>query len=237
MKKQLLAIIQLVLIVTIQGCQCKSATQKPTSVSNTNYEVNSQYYDSSLSNSIAKYRDSISKNMNRVIGFSDETFTKKHASGKLDSFFVKTIMDFCLETWKDSAFLPNIFLFNTGGLRNSISSGPITVGNIFELMPFNNSLVVFEMDGKFLPELVESMKKRGGDPFMAFGQIFNKKDKYDFLQLIKFDTNRKYMVVTSDYLLDRGDDIIKPEYLSKIRFESSILIRDALILQIKNSNE
>src|SRR5690606_18412833 len=36
-------------------------------------------------------------------------------------------------------------LTNNGGLRTPIGPGVITVGKIFELMPFNNMLVVFDM--------------------------------------------------------------------------------------------
>jgi|GEM_PF-2537871 len=44
---------------------------------------------------------------------------------------------------------------NAGGLRTSIPAGPITRGMLHEVMPFDNSIVVFEMTGRQIKDVFE----------------------------------------------------------------------------------
>ena len=54
-------------------------------------------------------------------------------------------------------------LVNMGGLRNVLTEGPITCGNIYEILPFENSLCVVTLKGVYLKQLFESIAARGGE--------------------------------------------------------------------------
>lgn len=45
-------------------------------------------------------------------------------------------------------------MFNYGGIRAKISKGPVTIAITFELMPFENELVVAELTGEKVVDLV-----------------------------------------------------------------------------------
>ena len=48
-------------------------------------------------------------------------------------------------------------LINMGGLRNVLTEGPITCENIYEILPFENSLCVLTMKGVYLKELFNNI--------------------------------------------------------------------------------
>jgi len=52
-------------------------------------------------------------------------------------------------TGADFAFL------NLGGIRADIKKGPITYRDVFNVMPFDNQVVLAEVDGKFLKDIIE----------------------------------------------------------------------------------
>ncbi|MCQ5273403.1 5'-nucleotidase C-terminal domain-containing protein, partial [Schaalia odontolytica] len=47
-------------------------------------------------------------------------------------------------------------LVNIGGLRNVLTEGPVTCGNIYEILPFENSLCVVTLKGADLNHLFEN---------------------------------------------------------------------------------
>ena len=56
----------------------------------------------------------------------------------------------------------DIAIVNMGGMRCAWQAGPITRGNVFELMPFDNRLVVLTLKGKDVLDLCQSFATYGG---------------------------------------------------------------------------
>ncbi|MEL7162689.1 MAG: 5'-nucleotidase, partial [Bacteroidota bacterium] len=57
---------------------------------------------------------------------------------------------------------------NQGGVRvNEIGAGPLIVSEIYELMPFDNELVLLELTGKEVTEFVSHIANSGGWPVSA----------------------------------------------------------------------
>lgn len=54
-----------------------------------------------------------------------------------------------------------IGIINAGSLRSSLPSGPVTVGTVYTLFPFDNSLVTLEMSGELIQRLLD---KAAADP-------------------------------------------------------------------------
>ncbi|MBK8725445.1 MAG: 5'-nucleotidase C-terminal domain-containing protein [Holophagaceae bacterium] len=65
-----------------------------------------------------------------------------------------------------AAGAPVAFAFtNRGGLRANLRAGMLKVGDIFELMPFENELVVIELSGAEVIKVVQmGVLRRGGEP-------------------------------------------------------------------------
>jgi 5'-nucleotidase/UDP-sugar diphosphatase len=58
--------------------------------------------------------------------------------------------------WKTKGAGVQIALQNGGGIRASIPKGPITVGKVYEVLPFGNTLVVMDLKGKEILAALEN---------------------------------------------------------------------------------
>ena len=119
---------------------------------------------------------------------------------------------------------------NYGGIRAAIMKGDVTVSNAFELMPFDNTLVVVELNYDKIKALFNYfVAKKRAHPLSKNIQLTIENDSYNVLingKPIKKD--RTYFVATSNYLQKGGDGMIffsEPESL----FDSNFLIRDAIV--------
>ena len=94
--------------------------------------------DSTITAMIAPYKIGIDSVMNKVLCISKIEMTK----GKPESLIGNFVCDLCLQQYSNMA---DICVMNNGGLRSILPKGEITKGMIFELMPFENELVILEL--------------------------------------------------------------------------------------------
>ena len=121
-------------------------------------------------------------------------------------------------------------LFNYGGIRTVIPKGNITVKNVFELMPFENMLVIAELSGKQAQSLFNYLEKRQEAHPISHLKLEIKDEKLNkiLIQNKPFDISKNYYVLTHDYLQHGGDrmDFFKnPISL----FNVEVKVRDAII--------
>jgi 2',3'-cyclic-nucleotide 2'-phosphodiesterase (5'-nucleotidase family) len=102
-------------------------------------------------------------------------------------------------------------LTNSGGLRANIRRGPVTVSDIYEVMPFDNALVVIELKGSDLIHAVkQGLERRAGEPVSNLKAVLSgTPDKpvcaVTFQDGTPIDPAATYRVATSDYLAKSGD--------------------------------
>ena len=95
-------------------------------------------------------------------------------------------------------------LVNMGGLRNILPKGDITVGAVFEILPFENSLCVLTMKGTDMKRLFKAIASLHGEGVSGIRLEINKKG-----ELLNATIGGKpvvddqlYTVATIDYLAD-----------------------------------
>ena len=139
-----------------------ACTTKPPQVNYSDYKVDKQTnIDSSYTRMLMPYKDSLDKSMNAVIGFSVHGLFKKQPESSLGNFMtdaIKTMAEKRFGKKIDAAFV------NFGGIRSYIPKGDITVGKIFELMPFDNLVVLQELKGDKLKAFLTKVCEKGGWP-------------------------------------------------------------------------
>jgi len=127
---------------------------------------------------------------------------------------------------------------NYGGIRiGEIPEGPITRGKIFELMPFDNMLVVLECPGNITAKLLHSFAASGGAPVSGNISMLIDGNKASHIKINgkSFDPNKTYRIAMPDYIARGGD---KSDYLMDLpMLDTGVLIRDAIIESVKNSKE
>ena len=113
---------------------------KPAQLSYDQYRMeNPKQVDTTMLNWLKTYKDSLGKTMNAVIGFSLYGLTKKQPESGLGNYMadaMKAMAEQKFNTTIDAAFV------NYGGIRSYIPKGNVTIGTMYELMPFDNLIVL-----------------------------------------------------------------------------------------------
>ena len=159
---------------------------------------------------IKPYKESVDKEMNTIISYTTSNLVR--TDGELESSLGNLMADLCFEKANPIFKSRNgknidFALFNYGGIRAGITHGNITTQNAFNLMPFENSLVVVELSSQKIEELVQYLiKENKANPISKHVQLVITKSGYTLKinnQLL--DKNKTYFVLTSDYLQNGGD--------------------------------
>lgn len=174
---------------------------------------------------IQPYKDSLSVEMNVVIAEATSDFIVERPGSNLGNWVADAI--FVNQTRTVRLSDPVFVLLNTGGLRASLNKGPITIGDIFKLMPFDNELVWVKLPMSALPEIQAYLIKSGGEP-IANAQLEK--------GVLKLNGGKEgathFWVITSDYLKNGGD---KMTFFSKAEdiMLTGKVIRNCLIDEAK----
>ncbi len=194
--------------------------------------------DSACSEIIASYKSKIAP-LTNIIGHSEIAMAKEKPEGLLNNFVADLIFEKGKIYYKSKNQQDNIdfCLLNMGSLRKSLPKGKITEADIYELMPFNNKLVVITLSGEKTNELLEYIASQGGEVVANFKmKIKNKKPQDVFIEGKAFDINKKYRILTYDYLASGGDNM--KFFLEPIKMELiDIVGRDAILEYIIEETE
>ena len=119
---------------------------------------------------VEKYRVQIDKEYNKQIGtLLTDWGQANNAESNLGDFLTDAVRDICRT---DFAVL------NSGGIRKTLSAGPITKLNIVEILPFSNYLVKFKCTGKQLLKLMQTNAQSAVDHSHGILQVSGIKYKY-----------------------------------------------------------
>jgi len=187
---------------------------------------------------IKPYKAQIDSQMCQIVGYSEATMVKEQPEGLLNDF----VADLCLAKGNEylkklNSLSAPICVLNYGGLRSSLPKGSINLRNVYELMPFENELVVLELSGANVLKLFDYIAKKGGIPISGFTMTIkdNTADTVS-IQGIPFDVNKKYLIITSDYLSQGGDDM--SFFLDHLAYYPlGLKVRDAIIDYLKEQTK
>lgn len=184
-----------------------------------------QFEITELEKEIAPYRDSIEWEMNKVIAFADTNFVPERPNGNLNNWCADALLTHQTKNVRLTA--PVMSLLNVGGLRTTINKGNVTIGDIFKIMPFDNSVVWVRMPIQVIPEIADYLTKSGGEPISgAFLKNGN-------LSVNGVDENTKeIIIITSDYLVNGGDKMYFFQKAIEV-IHTGRLLRDCLIAEAK----
>lgn len=175
--------------------------------------------DSSILSIINPYQLEIEDQMNEVLTYTKNNLTK----GKPQSTIGNFVTDLCLD-YADA----DICIMNNGGLRTNIDIGPISRGKIYELMPFENELVILELNKNDYMGLLQYIVQRGGEPFSGIKIIIDNNGQIISNSWpVNFELGEKVKVLTSDYLANGGDKM--SFFKNKKQYKIGIKLRDAII--------
>ena len=194
-------------------------------------------FKSPLNDIIAEKMETIQKQMSRVVGNIPLAWTPdKYRSTELSRWMAQA-----LATEYQNIYKPELAIINNGGLRKSLPAGPITLRDLNELIPFNNTVTVFSLKGSDLIILDEiNMLHAISKPhdiceIAGWEKIAHpQKEAGEFEYLVngeKLDLDRVYRVISHDFVAGQWDKYLgfKPFDV----YDTGDLFLDAIIHQVE----
>ncbi|MFD2570003.1 5'-nucleotidase C-terminal domain-containing protein [Spirosoma soli] len=183
--------------------------------------------DSGVANFLKPYRQGLDKTMNEVLTRSTGRIEKGQPEGPLNDLLTDALLQQASQRYGKPIDCAHL---NYGGIRNNLPEGNITTGSIFEVMPFDNQLVVLTVTGTMMQQLLNHFAD--GNKLVIGG--LRAKIHEGKVQSVQFTNgrtlqpNETYTVAMSDYVAEGGDNagfLKNPVKRENINY----LIRDALI--------
>ncbi len=168
----------------------------------------------SIDSYIKPYRDHINKIMDSILAYAPKEINKDDgeyntSEGNLlaDLLYTQANPIFTSITGKQIDFV----LINHGGIRSIISKGNITTRTAYQIMPFENSIVVAELNGKSILELATFLSNaEKPHPVSGLKLVLNTNNSIASfkIQNKNFDPSKTYYVATNNYLVKGGDNMV-----------------------------
>ena len=183
---------------------------------------------------IAPYKEGMDSLMNEVLVTNKETLTLEQPESNLGNHVVDIIFSVANEAVDEEI---DFAIMNVGGIRKEVlPEGELTLGDAYELIPFDNEIVILTLDYDLMKLLFQYMTYMDGWPLTGatyeIERGLPKNIKINGKPLLKGQT---YRVAMSEYIANGGD---KFNFLKLLKRErTNVLVRDALIYSWKHLNK
>jgi 2',3'-cyclic-nucleotide 2'-phosphodiesterase (5'-nucleotidase family) len=195
------------------------------------YRINEVFpKDSSVLSFLTPYSHTVNTTMNDVVGVAEKALDKTQPEGTLGNFMADALLEMAREKYNTKV---DVALVNFGGIRlTQLAAGNVTNGKIFELMPFDNLLIIQKLKGDVLQQLLDLSAGKGGWPVAGMTMKLKNKKAVDVLIDGKpLDLNAVYTVANSDFVANGGDNADMLRTIAQIA--NGYLMRDAILEYIK----
>lgn len=191
---------------------------------------NASAIDEDIEAIISPYRDELKAIMDEVIGQLDVDLLKERPECNMGNWLADMIYEEA-KILNDGVL--DFAVQNHGGLRvPSMGAGPITRGEVIEVMPFDNKLAILSGNGKDVQAFLDHIA--GGRGWPISSQLrFKIKDKKAIDIEINghpVDHNKTYHFALPDYIAGGGSGTHMLEDLKRKDF--NVLLRDCFVQNI-----
>ncbi len=102
-------------------------------------------------------------------------------------------------------------IMNIGGIRQDMSAGDVTEGQILSTYPFSNHFVIMSIKGKDIIEAMRVAARKGGEAISGNTRVVTDGEG-NFIRLVidntEMDPEKTYLVGTIDYVAEGNDDMV-----------------------------
>ena len=194
--------------------------------------------DEEIGLSIEEMQKEAEKGMDDVVGITSVYLSK--AGKGAQSIVGNLVCDAMLEgTGADFSFL------NLGGIRGEIPTGPITYRNVFDVLPFDSQIIIFEADGLLLKQIIEKRVENSSHGLRVAGievVYNNQRENFDKVTSLligdePWQPNKIYKLATTDFLMQGNARLtmltkIKEDKITRLE----ISLRDEVISYIRKNS-
>lgn len=193
--------------------------------------------DSAMEATIAVYRERINDIMAETLCKSVKAMEARRPESSLTRFLSDVLLTTTQEFAADNGFArPDMSLINIGGIRDILPEGPVTVGDVYTISPFENSPVVLCLDSAGVMTMLNHVAERGGEAISSVTMSIDGTTAHDVNVCGQPLTSKKiYRLATLDYLATGGDGFSC--LTNKLDYETGAVFRDMFISYLRRLGE
>lgn len=224
-----------IISLNIQGDELMGVDTKLLPVGTMNETIKS---NPQVARMIEDYKQQVGKELDVVIGQAAKEYPHDRYTN------VSELGEWISEAMRQEV-KAQIGIINGGGVRIPIEKGNITIGTMYDLMPFDNTVVTMEMKGSDIKKLFEhgiANKEVGWIQYSGVTVYYNPgkpyEQKVNSIRLADgspLSMNEYYSVATNDFMAENGDNY---DFSNAINInDTNIPIRDVLTDHIKKTGK
>lgn len=219
-----LAFAKALLITT----SCKSDNLQVAKVTASQTQIDSSLQEvEEIKSYIAPFKESLDAQMDEELSYNPVSMHKNDTplNTAIGNMLVEIVRTQGEPIYKSrSGNMVDAVLLNHGGIRAAMPAGAVTMRRAYEIMPFDNEMVVVTLTEEKMSQLVNYLiEKKRAHPFDGFKISLNDGQTPE----VKMTPQKTYHVLTSDYLYNGGDNMsfFKDAPMVKLDYK----IRNAMI--------
>lgn len=184
---------------------------------------------------VGKYKTSVDSIMRIVIGTSSHYMEPRRPGSSLTNLSADIIESEAPAVFNEPV---DLAISNIGGIRNPLMQGDITLGEIYSIYPFDNTLCLIKLKGSDLRDLFDIIASRKGEAVSHSVRMTIADGKAAELTIggAPVDDNRIYTIATIDYVANGGDHMT-PCLKATERKNSATFLRDVVINYIEKATQ
>ncbi|MCQ2335376.1 MAG: 5'-nucleotidase C-terminal domain-containing protein [Paludibacteraceae bacterium] len=231
--------VYLLIILCVLVCAC---VRKPMQVTNISGEVLlvdqsiDAIQDTAYVHYLAPIKANMEEQLSAILGYAPEDMVRSFPECNLLNWACDALYSMAGLHYVDTPI--DLAVVNAGGLRCDWPKGNITLRSVYELMPFDNELVILTLSGEELLLLAQNCADLGGQ---GVSKQFRVKGKLGVVEQVSLngkpiDPKATYHVATSDYLSGGADGLSALTHFTQ-RVQTGQKMRDLYIDYIKLATE
>ncbi len=174
-----------------------------------------------LSNFIDSVQKKIDADFDEVIASLQSDWTRGNGESGIGNFITDA---------QRAAALADVAFTNNHGIRKNVSAGPMKKRDLFEVLPFRNILVTFQLTGKQIQDIVKNYILNNSSIQISGIKCSWKKSANGEIEFLSFtingkplDTKKNYIAAASDYFVGEakrylGVEVVNPSFSQQTVF-------------------
>lgn len=207
--KTLILLLPLVLIFS-----CKQDRRVPVEIKGERIPVSNEIAeDTGIANYIKPFADHINKTLDSVVAYNPQYLSKSEGelNTAIGNFMADVVMEQANPVFRSRTGNEiDMVILNHGGIRSTIEEGPLTARTAYTIMPFENEIVVAELTGEKVREMLSYLENnRTAHPVSGIRIQMDREYKIMNATINGEPVNEDstYFVATTDYLQQGGDNM------------------------------
>ena len=207
-----LIVVFLFLILSLSSCQQDTTKNKRIDYNQIKISDSIQV-SSGLESIIKPYRDKIESEMNEKLSYSPKSLYKTDypLNTPIGNLMADAVLEMSNPIFKSREQKKvDAVLLNYGGIRSGINKGDVSVRTAFNIMPFENQVIIAELHYSSLKKMIAYLvKEKKAHPIAGMQIVLDENGSLLSATINNQDLqkDKNYYIATSNYLLNGGDNM------------------------------